>query len=231
MHFNKTKDLPVTEPVKLSGPMLPPASGNGKSLVVLLHGYGSDGRDLIGLGQFWHDSFPDTIFVAPNAPEVCGVISTGYQWFPVDFDRERDFSRMEGAAKVQPVVESFLKDLWAQTGLGPSETILVGFSQGAMMALYTGLRLTTPLKGIIAFSGLLISPEKLEAEIASKPPVLLVHGDIDEVVPVIGSEAALPVLLNLSVDAQLHISSGFGHTIAQDGLEAATEFLRRHLLP
>ncbi|WP_417583706.1 alpha/beta hydrolase [Pelagibacterium sp.] len=217
----------MTDLVKLSGPMLTPTSGPEKSLVVLLHGYGSDGRDLIALGQFWRDSFPDTMFVAPNAPHVCGGNPFGYEWFPLDLERDRTLSRLTGAETAHPIIDGFLADLWAQTGLGPADTILVGFSQGAMMALYTGLRLAEPLKGIVAFSGLIVAPEKLGAEIASKPPVLLIHGDMDDVVPVMGSEAALPKLIDLGVDAGLHISQGSGHTIAQDGLDAATAFLRK----
>lgn len=219
----------MTEPVKLSGPMLPAVSGAAKSLVVLLHGYGSDGRDLIALGQFWRDSFPDTIFVAPNAPHVCGGNPFGYEWFPLDLERDRTLARLTGAETAHPVLETFLADLWAQTGLGPADTVLAGFSQGAMMALYTGLRRPEALKAIIAFSGLLVAPEKLDAEIASKPPVLLIHGDMDEVVPVIGSQTALGRLLDLGIDAKLHISQGSGHTIAQDGLDTATVFLREIL--
>lgn len=219
----------MTNPVKLSGPMLPPVSGNAKSAVVLLHGYGSDGRDLIGLGQFWRDTFPDTIFVAPNAPEVCAGNPFGYQWFPLDLERDRDLSRLAGAETAAPVITAFLDDLWAQTGLTPGQTILGGFSQGAMMALYAGLRLPESLLGIISCSGLVIAPEKLQTEIASKPPVLLVHGDMDDVVPVMGSEVAMPILLDLGIDAKLHISQGTGHSIAQDGLEAATAFLRERL--
>ena len=219
----------MTEPVKLSGPMLPPASGDAKSLVVLLHGYGSDGRDLIALGQFWRDSFPDTVFVAPNAPQVCAGNPFGYEWFPLDLERNRDLSRLAGAETAHPVIANFLADLWTQTGLGPADTILAGFSQGAMMALYTGLRLAEPLRGIVAFSGLVIAPERLGAEIAAKPPVLLIHGDRDDVVPVMGSEAALPVLADLGIETELHISEGSGHAIAQDGLDAATAFLRARL--
>lgn len=223
--------MTTTTPVKLSGPMLAPASSSAKSLVVLLHGYGSDGRDLISLGQFWRDSFPDTMFVAPNAPQVCGGNPFGYEWFPLDLERDRDLSRLTGAETASPVIAAFLADLWAQTGLGPADTILSGFSQGAMMALYTGLRLPEPLKGIVSFSGLVISPEKLQAELASRPPVLLIHGDLDDVVPVAGSQAALPVLTGLGIDAALHISPGTGHSIAQDGLDAATAFLRTRLNP
>lgn len=217
----------MTEPVKLSGPMLPPASGTVRQLVVFLHGYGSDGRDLIALGQYWRDSFPDALFVAPNAHEVCGGNPYGYQWFPLDLDRE--ISRFVGAETARPVIAGFLADLWAQTGLGPGDTVLIGFSQGAMMALDTGLRLKTPLKAIVAFSGMVVAPETLREDIASKPPVLLVHGDADEVVPMLGSETALPLLLDLGVPAELHISEGSGHTIAQDGLDAATAFLKSRL--
>jgi len=214
---------------KLSGPMLAPLSGTTKSIVVLLHGYGSDGRDLIALGQLWQRDFPDTLFVAPDAHQACDLSPAGYQWFAIDMEGDRDFARMAGSETARPIITGFLDALWAQTGLGPHDTILAGFSQGAMMALDVGLRLKTPLKGIIAFSGLLIAPDTLIPEIASKPPVLLVHGDMDEVVPVMGSEAALPVLLDNGFDAQLHLSPGAPHTIAQDGLEAATAFLKKHI--
>ncbi|WP_127144184.1 alpha/beta hydrolase [Pelagibacterium montanilacus] len=219
--------MTTTTPPKLSGPMLPPVSGNARQLVVLLHGYGSDGRDLIALGQFWRDSFPDALFVAPNAHEGCPGNPFGYQWFALDPDR--DISRLVGSQSARPVILDFLEDLWAQTGLGPAETVLVGFSQGAMMALDTGLRLKDPLKAIIAFSGMVIEPEALKGEIASRPPVLLVHGDADEVVPVSGSLKAEPFLTELGLDVQLHISPGAGHTIPTDGLEAATAFLAERI--
>lgn len=215
---------------KLSGPMLPPASGAAKQIVVFLHGYGSDGRDLIALGQYWRATFPDALFVAPDAHEPCPGNPFGFQWFALD-PEAREIARLTGSDNARPVINGFLQDLWTQTGLGPSDTVLVGFSQGAMMALDTGLRLDAPLKGIVAFSGLVIAPEKLRTEITAKPPVLLVHGDMDEVVPVMGSEAGLPLLLDLGIEASLHISPGAGHTIAQDGLDAATAFLSRLLNP
>jgi phospholipase/carboxylesterase len=210
---------------KLSGPMLPAQSGNARHLVVLLHGYGSDGNDLIALGAHWRALLPDAIFVAPNAPTPCDMNAAGYQWFAIDFDRE--MSRLVGSETARPVIEGFLADAWAQTGLGPEDTILVGFSQGAMMALDTGLRLKTPLKGIVAFSGMVIAPEKLAADIASRPPVALIHGDLDDVVPVAGSLKGKETFDNLDVPVELHISKGYPHTIAPDGLEFAGAFLSR----
>lgn len=213
--------------VKLSGPMLPPASGTAKSIVVLLHGYGSDGRDLIALGQYWRESFPDTLFVAPNAHEACMGNPSGYQWFALDLDREA--GRIMGAQLARPVIGDFLQQLWSQTGLGPQQTILAGFSQGAMMALDVGLRLEAPLAGIVAFSGMLIAPEAAIAEAGSKPPVLLLHGEADEVVSVEGSIAARAVLAQAGFSVTLHTSPGAGHTITQDGLDRATAFLTEKL--
>lgn len=210
---------------KLSGPMLQPTSGTLKQLVVLLHGYGSDGRDLIALGQYWREDFPDALFVAPNAHEACDIAPTGYQWFALDPERIGSLAPRAGAETARPIVGQFLQDLWAQTGLGPADTVLAGFSQGAMMALDVGLRLTTSLKGIIAFSGMVVTPETLADEIGSKPPVQLIHGDRDEVVPVAASEAAQPLLAGLGIDSRLYIARGAGHTIAQDGLDTATRFL------
>lgn len=212
---------------RLSGPMLAPVNGVAKSIVVLLHGYGSDGRDLISLGQFWRDSFPDTLFVAPNAPEVCEMNPSGFQWFPLEGDKA--VNRIVGAKSAQPIIEQFLEDVWAQTGLSAQDTVLAGFSQGAMMSLYAGLRMKEELKAIIAFSGMMIAPDALGEELASKPTVLLIHGDEDSVVPVDGSTALLPILLEHGIDARLHIEEGSGHTIAQDGLDAATALLAEKL--
>ncbi|WP_404401628.1 alpha/beta hydrolase [Pelagibacterium halotolerans] len=211
---------------KLSGPMLQPVSGDAKQLVVLLHGYGSDGQDLIALGQYWRDTAPDALFVAPNAHEPAGFIPGGYQWFPVEADSNGAVVDPGGTGAARPVIMQFLEDLWEQTGLGPEDTVLVGFSQGAMMALDVGLRLKRPLRGIIAFSGMVIAPEKLADEKGSTPPVLLIHGDNDEIVPVAGSRDAHALLDGLSVPVRLHIEPGVGHMITQQGLDIATAFLK-----
>jgi len=215
----------VTDTIKLSGPMLPPKSGQPpKQLMVLLHGYGADGRDLIGLGGEWREDYPDMLFVSPNAPWQCGRNPGGFEWFALS-DRPAEDFRREGADMARPVIVNFLIDLWAQTGLSAKDTILCGFSQGAMMALHVGTSLNQPVRGILAFSGAFIPP----AEPWSKPLVALIHGDIDGVVPVQRSYDAEKSLKAAGIDARLFIEDGMGHGIAPDGLALGGRFLAESL--
>lgn len=209
---------------QLSGPMVAPESGTPKNLIVLLHGYGSDGNDLIGLAPYWRDLLPDTLVVAPNAPWACDINPAGYQWFPLELDRE--ISRLDGSGQARPVITGFLEQVWAETGLGAADTVLGGFSQGAMMALDAGLRLPEALKGIVAFSGGVISPETIGDELVSKPPVCLIHGAEDDVVPVGMSVRGGEALKTAGLEVLVHVSPGTGHGIAPDGLEVATGFIK-----
>ena len=214
----------------LSGPMMPPRSGGApRQAVVRLHGYGSDGADLIGLGQVWGPAFPDALFVSPNAPEACAVNPGGYQWFALDLDRAAHDRRLAGAVAAQPVIVRFLDDLWTQTGLTPAQTVLAGFSQGAMMALHTGLSLDRRLAGILAFSGALLPPGGFPQAAELRPPVALVHGEFDEVVETDLSRDAETRLKAAGYEAALHVSPGIGHSISTDGLDFASTFLRRAL--
>lgn len=209
---------------KLSGPMVGTLSGAApKQAVVLLHGYGSDGQDLIGLAGYWRELLPDAIFLAPNAPEPCRDNPGGYQWFPIDFGRAE--YRADGAANACPVIVEFLADLWRQTGLAAKDTILGGFSQGAMMALHTGLSLNQELTGIIAFSGALIAPPALLDGSGAKPPVCLVHGDSDPVVDPALSAEAFRFLSERGVPVRYHVEPNAGHTITEDGLAFASRFI------
>lgn len=212
--------------VKLSGPMIPPRDGGlPQRAIVLLHGYGSDGNDLIGLAPYWRDIAPTALFVAPNAPDPCRDNPAGFQWFPIDF--ERPGYRFEGASRACPVVVSFLTDLWTQTGLTAADTILAGFSQGAMMALHVGLSLDTPLLGIIAFSGALIPPEQFLAGSSPRPPVCLIHGDEDVVVDPNYSAEAAATLRQAGFAVSYHVERGAGHTITAEGLRFASDFIAR----
>lgn len=215
----------MTETPKLSGPMLPPKSGGrAKQLMVLLHGYGADGADLIGLGQEWRELWPDMAFIAPNAPEPCALNPGGYQWFPLDVARIDN--RVRGAAAARPVLINFLIDLWGQTGLTARDTVICGFSQGAMMALHIGTSLDSAPIAVVSFSGALIPPEGFAEGRYAKPPIALIHGELDQVVDPDLSRESAQVLADAGYQARLFISPGIGHGIAPDGLDFATLFLR-----
>ena len=216
--------------VKLSGPMLPPKSGGApQQAVVLLHGYGSDGSDLIGLAPYFQAVLPDALFVSPNAPDACPGNPFGFQWFALDYDSDRVANRQHGLPLARPVLVDFLNDLWAQTGLTPEQTILAGFSQGAMLALHVGLSLQWPLLGIIAFSGAFVPPEGFGAKPYAKPAVCLVHGDEDGVVDPEFSADADAALRLAGYDVAYHVSPGVGHGIAPDGLAFASDFIAQQL--
>jgi phospholipase/carboxylesterase len=213
---------------KLSGPMLAPRSGGAPTrIVVLLHGYGSDGRDLIDLGGAWGQVLPGALFVAPNAPLPCDGNPYGFQWFPLLVDRIA--GRIEGAREAAPVIEEFLNDLWAATGLGAADTVLVGFSQGAMMALHVGTALDQTLAGVIAFTGALVPAERFGQEGVGKPPVALIHGDLDAVVDPAMSREAAELLTANGFEVSYHRSPTLAHGIDNDGLSFATSFLLARL--
>ncbi|WP_375452449.1 alpha/beta hydrolase [uncultured Devosia sp.] len=210
----------------LSGPMLAPASGAApRHLVVLLHGYGSNGDDLISLAPAWRPVLPDALFLSPNAHEPVPGYPSGYQWFAPAMSGDRIAARQVGLQAAAPVLVHFLEDLWSQTGLGAGDTILAGFSQGAMMALHVGLALPEPLLGVIAFSGSFFAADNFGTTDLPRPPVCIVHGDMDQMVgPELGA-AANAALIAADYDVRYHVSRGVGHGIAPDGLSFATDFI------
>jgi len=214
----------------LDGPRLEPRNGAAKKLVVFLHGYGADGNDLIELGRVWQPLLPDAAFVSPHAPEPCAGAPMGRQWFALTF-RNPD-ERWRGVNAAAPVLNRFLDAELARRKLPDSALALVGFSQGTMMALHVGLRRAKAPAAIVGYSGLFVLPEGTEPksvapEIKSRPPVLLVHGDRDELIPVQALLQGSQDLAELEVPTEWHISSGIGHGIDQEGLRHGGEFLAR----
>jgi phospholipase/carboxylesterase len=216
---------------ELNGPRLEPrAGGAARQLVVFLHGYGADGNDLIEIGRAWQGLLPQAAFVSPHAPEPCGQAPTGKQWFNLTFRDPNE--RWTGANKAAPVLEHFLDAELARRNLPASALALVGFSQGTMMALHVGLRRAAAPLAIVGYSGLLVvppdlKPEAFAAEIKSRPPVLLVHGDSDDLIPPQAMFQASSGLASLGVTVEWHLSEGVGHGIDQEGLRHGGEFLKR----
>jgi phospholipase/carboxylesterase len=212
----------------LSGPSRPPvAGGKPRRLVILLHGLGADGNDLIGLQQYWGRLLPDAEFVSPNAPFPCDMAPYGYQWFSVQ-DRS-PASVLAGVRASAPSLDAFIDGALAARGLEPRDAALVGFSQGTMMSLYVGLRRAAPLAGIVGYSGRLIGADMLPAEIRSRPPVLLVHGTADPVVPFESMAQAEAGLKAAGVPVETLTCPGIEHSIDAEGLEHGGRFLRRVL--
>ena len=212
----------------LSGPSHPPHSGGkAKRLVILLHGLGADGNDLIGLAPYWAPHLPDVEFLSPNAPFPCDMSPYGYQWLSA-----RDPSpeaRLAGARAAGAILDAFITDELAKRDLTESDLALVGFSQGTMMSLFVGPRREKPLAGIVGYSGRLIAPQLLGEEIRSRPPILLVHGTDDPMVTFDSMAEAEAALSAAGVPVETLACPGIGHSIDGDGLQAGGRFLHRVL--
>ena len=207
----------------LTGPSVAPVSGVAKQLVILCHGYGSDGNDLISLAPYWQKLLPDAAFIAPNAPQRCDGNPMGYQWFPIS---RLDPSEIAlGVTAAAPLLDRFIDEQLRQRGLDGSQLALVGFSQGTMMSLHVGLRRAVAPAGILGYSGALAVPERLGDEMTCRPPVLMLHGDADDMLPVSRMHQAVQALGEAGLPVQWHVSHGLGHGIDQTGLELGGRFI------
>ncbi|SHJ96704.1 phospholipase/carboxylesterase [Roseomonas rosea] len=211
---------------ELDGPRWGPASkGKPKQIVFLLHGVGADGNDLIDLAPRWSQAVPDALFISPHAPTPYQGAPFGRQWFDL---MDRTPARLEaGVRAVCPALDAAIAHECAAAGLPETHVMLMGFSQGAMTALFCGLRRATPPAAILAFSGMLLASESLGAELRGRPPVLLVHGEADQVVPAAGSRMAERELRDAGVPVEAVYSPRLAHGIDDAGLAAGALFLQR----
>ena len=209
---------------ELDGPRSGPAGGGkADALVVLLHGLGADGDDLIGLAPQLGHVLPGAAFVSPHAPFACDMAPYGRQWFSL---QDRAPAALEsGVRMAAPILDGFLDGELERHGLGDQRLALLGFSQGTMMALFVAFRRARPCAGVLGYSGALIGADVLAGEIKSKPPVLLVHGQADEVVPFQAMPAAVAALEANRVPVQSEGRPGLGHGIDPQGLSLGAGFL------
>ncbi|MFD1344772.1 alpha/beta hydrolase [Litorisediminicola beolgyonensis] len=205
-----------------------PLSGETRSVVVFLHGYGANGADLLGLADPLGEHLPDTLFVAPDAPEACAGAPFGFQWFPIPWiDGSSQEEAEAGLLKAADDLNAFLDALMVDEDVLPEQVVLFGFSQGTMMSLHVAPRREDEVAGIVAFSGRLLQPELLEDQAVSRPPVLLVHGDMDDVVPPQSLPEAAEALQKAGwKEVYAHVMKGTAHGIAPDGLSVALAFMR-----
>ncbi|PIE10351.1 MAG: phospholipase [Rhodobacterales bacterium] len=206
-------------------------SGQANSAVIFLHGYGANGADLMGLAEPMGEHLPDTMFFAPDAPETCAASPFGFQWFPIPWlDGSSEEAAREGMERAVEDLNAYLDGIMVDEDLLPEQVAVVGFSQGTMMALHVLPRREDPVAALVAFSGRLLEPELLAEEVICRPPVLLIHGDADEVVPVQSLPQAAEALQEAGwSEVYAHIMKGTGHGIAPDGLSVALAFLRERL--
>lgn len=209
----------------------PSKSGDVTSLVVFLHGYGADGRDLLGLADPLSEHMPNTVFVAPDAPERSAMNPAGYQWFPIPWiDGSSEAAAAEGMARAVVDLNAFLDHVMEEHGVSAAETAVVGFSQGTMIALHVAPRREEAFAGIVGFSGRLLEPEALVDDVVVRPPVLLIHGDVDDVVPPQSlPEAAQGLEAAGWEEVYAHVMKSTAHGIAPDGLSVALAFLKEKL--
>ena len=211
----------------INGPRLGPADATAvNALVILLHGYGSNGEDLIGLAPHWRALLPTTAFVSPNAPQPCPGAPGGYQWWAL---HGGGGDRAAGANQAAPILNAFIDAELARHGLTEANLALVGFSQGTMMALHVGPRRPRQLAGIIGYSGMVADEIGLAAPGLTHPPVLLVHGDADPMIPIGAFHQAKAALTRNGFAVEDHVSPGLGHSIDMAGLQLGGQFLKRVL--
>ena len=213
---------------QLSGPSFGPAAGGAATqLIIMVHGLGADGQDLIGLAPMLAQAFPQAVFTAPNGPEACDMAPYGYQWFSLQ-DRAPS-AMLVGARHAGPILDAYITAQQEKYGVTDAQTALVGFSQGTMTSLFVGLRRAQALAGIVGFSGALLGPEILAEEIKNKTPVCLIHGNMDNIVPHFALGMAEEALRMVNVPVEAHTRAGLGHGIDPEGITIALQFLKTRL--
>ncbi|HYD19311.1 MAG TPA: dienelactone hydrolase family protein [Patescibacteria group bacterium] len=213
---------------KLNGPYIAPQSGTARQMVIFLHGYGSNGDDLIGIGHEWKAALPDCVFISPNAPAICDQYAQGFQWFPIRAIDPAAIEREEHAKNVLPVLNAFIDQELQKWGVDEAHLAVAGFSQGAMMAMYAMPRRKNPCAAVVGYSGMIIDAASLKAADNVKVPVLAVHGDMDDVVVPQNLEKIEAGFTAAGYDIETVMRPGLAHGIDQFGMIRGLEFIREN---
>ncbi len=212
---------------RLSGPSAEASGGAPDSLVVFVHGYGADGNDLIGLAPHFARALPRTAFVSPHAPYPCEMAPFGRQWFSIQ--NEDAVLRLKEIRHAAAILDGFIDEQRSELGLADDRVALVGFSQGTMMSLFVAPRRPAPCAGVLGYSGRLEGADLLSRETVSRPPVVLVHGDADELLPIDRLEHARSALEAGGFSVSAHVRPGLGHGIDETGIKIGRRFLAARL--
>ena len=205
----------------------PSSKSSPKNAVILCHGYGGDGNDISILANYWKTFLPDTLFVCPDAPEVCKVNPTGFQWF--DLMDQTDDEILSKSLIAENKLDNFINEIINQNKLSFKDIALVGFSQGCMISLQTALKKKDQINCLIGYSGKILNIKHLNQNINSKPEIFLMHGDKDAVVPVNFLLEAKDFFSQNSYKIQTKIFNNCEHRIPTEGSSLGLEFLKKNL--
>ena len=198
-----------------------------KNAVILCHGYGGDGNDISILANYWKNYLPDTIFLCPDAPEKCAVSSVGYQWFDLMDQSKQQILTKSLVAEMK--LNQLIDEVKVQNNLEANKIILGGFSQGCMISLQTGIKRKDKINSIIGYSGKIIDTEHLSKNIVSRPKVILMHGDKDEIVPINFFLEAKEFFIKNNYPVELKSFKNCEHRIPQEGSSLGLEFIKKNL--
>jgi len=210
---------------EISGPFkLPFGKELPQKMVVFLHGVGADGYDLLSLSDEFVEALPPSVFLAPNAPFSYDMFPMGYQWFSLkEYTEDKLY---EGIKVALPILQNYIEQNLVKYQLNFKDLILIGFSQGAMMAVQLALRLPEACQAVISYSGAIVKPDILAQEIKSKPPIMLFHGDKDQVLPAENLFNADQALEKMGIPARSYLLENVGHSISLEAIEMSQNFLK-----
>ena len=198
-----------------------------ENAVILCHGYGGDGKDISILASYWKAHLPDTLFVCPDAPEKCAASPTGFQWFDLmDQTREQILSK---SLVAEMKLNKFIDEVKTKNDLSSNKIVIGGFSQGCMLSLQTGIKRKDKINSIVGYSGRIIDTKHLEKNIISRPNIMLMHGDADQIVPIDSLLEAKDFFSKNNYEIETKIFKNCEHRIPTEGSSLGLRFVKKHL--